>query len=110
MLLNFRGALVHKKHPWSCFHHIRKAPEGKEGFAHLFVRRPHTSPRVDRILRPCYENSIMRKRARKTVVTPEDLRRETFILQNEEQVSYMMKHVFFPDAMPRWPSAATTTI
>ena len=43
----------------------------------------------------------MRKRARKTVVTPEDLRRETFILQNEEQVSYMMKHVFFPDAMPR---------
>ena len=39
--------------------------------------------------------------ARKTVVTPEDLRRETFILQNEEQVSYMMKHVFFPDAMPR---------
>lgn len=39
--------------------------------------------------------------ARKAVVTPEDLREETFILQNEEQVSYMMQHVFFPDAMPR---------
>lgn len=38
--------------------------------------------------------------ARKPFVTPDDLKNETFILQSEEQVLYMMQHVFFPGGMP----------
>lgn len=38
--------------------------------------------------------------AKKEFVTPEDLKKETFILQSEEQVLYMMQHIFFPDGMP----------
>lgn len=38
--------------------------------------------------------------AKKPFVTPADLKNETFILQSEEQVLYMMQHVFFPDDMP----------
>jgi len=39
--------------------------------------------------------------ARMDKVTPFDLRNETFLLQNEEQILYMMKHVFFPEKMPK---------
>lgn len=38
--------------------------------------------------------------AKKPFVTPSDLKNETFILQSEEQVLYMMQHVFFPEDMP----------
>ncbi len=38
--------------------------------------------------------------AKKPYVTPDDLKRETFILQSEEQVLYMMQHIFFPEGMP----------
>ena len=38
--------------------------------------------------------------AKKEFVTPEDLKGETFILQSEEQVLYMMQHVFFPGQKP----------
>lgn len=38
--------------------------------------------------------------AKKEFVTPEDLKKEIFILQSEEQVLYMMQHVFFPGGMP----------
>lgn len=38
--------------------------------------------------------------AKKPFVTPDDLKRETFILQSEEQVLYMMQHIFFPKEMP----------
>lgn len=41
--------------------------------------------------------------AAKKYATLEDLKKETFILQSEEQVSYMMKYVFFPDCTPRIP-------
>ena len=38
--------------------------------------------------------------SKKPFVTPNDLKHETFILQSEEQVLYMMQHVFFPGDMP----------